>query len=201
MSHGSSGRRQRPPATIHARLRRLHITGVTLPARIALVFSLPASTIALNLYLPSTTMIKTLAVAVFLYAAIGSALAQQFPAKTFDWVRASDEIVQLDPADYHTGRVYRPGPDGGNMHVIIQSKQPVTLAMVVAEEWKAALLHPEGLAGLDYRCLREHVTHTVYGCHLPPSRPMALCCMTSALPTERSWRVSEQSSARAERAG
>jgi len=31
-------------------------------------------------------------------------LAQQ---KTFDWVRASDETAQLDPADYHTGRIYR----------------------------------------------------------------------------------------------
>src|SRR5438477_6430281 len=109
----------------------------------------------------------------FVCAWIASASAQ-VPPRTFDWVRASDEFVQLDPADYHTGRVYRPGPDGGNMHVIIQSKQPVTLAMVVAEEWKAALLHPEGLASLDYRCLREHVTNTVYECHLPPSRPRAL---------------------------
>jgi len=28
--------------------------------------------------------------------------------RTFDWVRASDEIVQLDPMEFHAGRVYRP---------------------------------------------------------------------------------------------
>src|SRR6266403_765750 len=43
------------------------------------------------------------------------------PERTFDWVRASDEIVQLDPTDFHAGRVYRPGPDGGNIHVIIHA--------------------------------------------------------------------------------
>ncbi len=32
-------------------------------------------------------------------ALIGSACAQEFPPKTYDWVRASDETVQLDPAD------------------------------------------------------------------------------------------------------
>jgi hypothetical protein len=105
---------------------------------------------------------------------VGCAAAQQLPPKTFDWVRASDEIVRLDPADYHTGRVYRPGPDGGNMHVIIQAKRPVTLAMVGAEEWKAAQTNPAAWGNLEYRCLREHITSTTYECHLPPSRPMVL---------------------------
>jgi hypothetical protein len=105
---------------------------------------------------------------------VGSAPAQQFPPKTYDWVRASDEIVQLDPADYHTGRVYRPGPDGGNMHVIIQAKQPVTLAMTWAEDWNAAQMHPETWGNLEYRCMREHVTSTTYECHLPPGRSMVL---------------------------
>lgn len=105
---------------------------------------------------------------------IASAPAQQLPPKTYDWVRASDEIVQLDPADYHTGRIYRPGPDGGNMHVIIHANRPVTLAMTWAEEWNAAQQHPETLGSLDYRCMREHVTSTTYECHLPPGRPMVL---------------------------
>ena len=39
--------------------------------------------------------------------------------KTFGWVRANDEVVQLDPAAFQADRVYRPGPQGGNMHVII----------------------------------------------------------------------------------
>ncbi|HZE27263.1 MAG TPA: hypothetical protein VE083_07745 [Terriglobales bacterium] len=107
-------------------------------------------------------------------ALIASAWAQQLPPRTYDWVRASDEIVQLDPADYHTGRVYRPGPDGGNMHVIIQAKRPVTLAMTWAAEWNAARQHPETWGNLEYRCLREHVTSTTYECHLPSARPMVL---------------------------
>jgi len=112
---------------------------------------------------------------VILVATVACAMtagAQQ--PRTFDWVRASDEIVQLDPADYHTGRVYRPGPDGGNMHVIIQAKRPVTLAMTSAEEWNAAQQHPETWGNLEYRCWREHVTSTTYECPLPPNRHMVL---------------------------
>lgn len=93
---------------------------------------------------------------------------------TFDWVRASDEIVQLDPTDFHAGRIYRPGPEGGNMHVIIHAKRPVTLAMAGAREWNEALPHPETLRNLEYRCVREHVVDTIYECHLPPDRPMVL---------------------------
>jgi len=114
-----------------------------------------------------------LSLAILVCAFIASAQAQ-LPPKTFDWVRASDEVVQLDPADYHTGRVYRPGPDGGNMHVIIQAKRPVTLAMVGADEWKAAQTNPELWGNLEYRCMREHVTSTTYECHLPPSHAMTL---------------------------
>src|SRR5216684_3225243 len=107
-------------------------------------------------------------------ALIGSACAQQFPPKTYDWVRASDETVQLDPADYHTGRVYRPGREGGNMHIIIRAKQPVSLAMTWAESWNTAQQHPETWSSLEYRCMREHVMSTTYECHLPPGQSMVL---------------------------
>jgi len=107
-------------------------------------------------------------------ALIGSAWAQQFPPKTYDWVRASDETVQLDPADYHTGRVYRPGREGGNMHIIIRAKQPVSLAMTWAESWNTAQQHPETWSSLEYRCMREHVMSTTYECHLPPGQSMVL---------------------------
>lgn len=96
------------------------------------------------------------------------------PPRTFDWVRASDETVQLDPADFHAGRVYRPGTQGGNMHVLIHARRPVTLAMTWAREWNEALLHPETLGNLEYRCMREHVLDTTYECHLPSDRPMVL---------------------------
>ncbi|HWX93447.1 MAG TPA: hypothetical protein VNY29_12525 [Terriglobales bacterium] len=116
---------------------------------------------------------RTRLLTLFVCASIASAWGQ-VPSRTFDWVRASVESVQLDPADYHTARVYRPGPDGGNMHVIIEANQPVTLAMTGAEEWTAAQARPETWGNLEYRCLREHVTSTTYECHLLPSRPMVL---------------------------
>ena len=89
---------------------------------------------------------RALIFATLLCAAIGTAGAQQLPQRTFGWVRASDEVVQLDPADYHAGRVYHAGPDGGNMHVIIQAKRPVTLAMVDTDGWNAAQRNPEAWA-------------------------------------------------------
>ena len=94
--------------------------------------------------------------------------------KVFDWVRASDEVSQLDPADYHAGRVYRPGSDGGGMHVDIHAKRPVTIAMAFASDWNAWQQHPESQTALEFRCMREHVTSTTYECHMPPNRPMVL---------------------------
>lgn len=94
--------------------------------------------------------------------------------KVFDWVRASDEVSQLDPADYHAGRVYRPGPDGGGMHVDIQAKRPVTIAMAFASDWNDWQQHPESQAAPEFRCMREHVTSTTYECHMPPNRAMVL---------------------------
>lgn len=96
------------------------------------------------------------------------------PPRTYDWVRASDELVQLDPMDFHTGRVYRPGAQGGNMHVIIHAQRPVTVAMTWAHEWTEAQAHPETLGSLEFRCMREHVMDTTYECHLPSDRPMVL---------------------------
>ena len=62
------------------------------------------------------------------------------------------------------------------MHIDIQAKQPVTIAMAFADEWNDALQHPDPatLSSLTYRCMREHVTTTTYECHLPSERPMVL---------------------------
>jgi hypothetical protein len=95
--------------------------------------------------------------------------------KIFDWIRASDESAQLDPMDSHAGRVYHPASGGGNMHVDIQSKLPVTIAMAPNDEWTAMLQHPEaGPPHLDLICMREHIVNTTYECHLPTDRPMVL---------------------------
>jgi len=101
----------------------------------------------------------------------GTSLAQN---KVFDWIRASDETAQLDPSDYHAGRVYRPGNEGGYIHVGIHSKLPVTIAMAWAEQWNAAQQHPETVPNLEFRCIRDHVVDTIYECHLPPGSPMVL---------------------------
>src|SRR4051812_8716585 len=98
---------------------------------------------------------KIICIVGLLLFAFGRASTAQ--EKTFDWTRASDEVVRLDPADYHTGRVYRPGPGCGNMHIDIQAKQPVTVAMALADEWNNATQHPDPatLSNLTYRCMRE----------------------------------------------
>jgi hypothetical protein len=93
---------------------------------------------------------------------------------TFDWLPANDEVVRLDPADYHTGRVYRPSDQGGNLHVDIDAQGPVTVEMASAEEWSEALRHPELIARVTFRCIREHVLRATYVCDLPPERPMTL---------------------------
>lgn len=100
----------------------------------------------------------------------GPAAGQQ---KVFDWLPANDESVRLDPANYHTGRTYRPGPQGGNIHVAIQAEKPVTIALTSADEWNQAMQHPESIGNLRYLCLREHVVKTTYLCDLPPE-PMIL---------------------------
>jgi hypothetical protein len=111
---------------------------------------------------------------IILLAALTLSLAECLLGQTYNWVRANDEAVQLDPADYHTGRVYRPGPNGGNIHVGIEAKQPVTILLAWADEWNAALQHPQTIGNLEFRCVREHVMSTTYECHLPSDRPMVL---------------------------
>ena len=90
----------------------------------------------------------------------------------FDWVRASDQTVELLPRGFYAGRTYHPGPNGGAIRVDIQAGQPVTVAMVSAEDWNA-FQDPRLVRSLDFRCLREHVVSTTYFCTLP-GQPMTL---------------------------
>jgi hypothetical protein len=93
--------------------------------------------------------------------------------RTFDWVRASEQAVQLAPLGFHQGRTYHPGPDGGNIRVDIQASEPVTVAMVSAEDWEAVTEGRTPDRDLDFRCLRAHVLTTTFACTLP-ARPMTL---------------------------
>jgi hypothetical protein len=96
------------------------------------------------------------------------ALAQQ---KLFEWQRGTEESVRLDPANYHTGKSY--GPQGGTIHVDIDSQQPVSIFMTGDGEFNRAMQNPELLRNLRMVCLREHVIKVTYTCDLP-LEPMQL---------------------------
>jgi hypothetical protein len=108
----------------------------------------------------------------------------QGQGKVFDWLPANDESVRMDPANYHTGRTYRPGPQGGSIHVDIDAQRPVTIALTSAEDWNAALQRPELIGSLNYLCLREHVVKTTYLCDLP-AQPMTLIIRDERISPDR----------------
>lgn len=94
--------------------------------------------------------------------------------RVFDWTPANTETIPLEPASLHAGRVYHPAAGGGNMHVQIDSRYPVTVAMVWSDEWNTAVQNPEARANFTFNCVKEHVTSTIYECHLPTERPMII---------------------------
>jgi hypothetical protein len=89
--------------------------------------------------------------------------------KIFDWQPVNDESVRLDPANYHSGRTYHPGPNGGNIHVDVTAHRPVTIFLINAEAWNIALQHPDTIVNLTQVCTREHVVEATYVCDLPPA--------------------------------
>src|SRR5262249_39678786 len=112
-------------------------------------------------------------VALALVLGFGAAAPAFCQEKVFDWLPANDESVRMDPANYHTGRTYHPGPQGGGIHVDIEAQKPVTIALTSASAWDAALQNPYQIRDLTYICPREHVVKTTYTCDLP-AEPMTL---------------------------
>src|SRR5579863_8952587 len=110
--------------------------------------------------------------AVLLFCAFAATSYAQNPALT--WIAADSETIPLEPASLHGGRVYRPAVGGGDMHVQIDSRYPVTVAMAWADEWNAAMRNPDAPANFSFLCVREHVTSSIYECHLPSERPMII---------------------------
>jgi hypothetical protein len=96
----------------------------------------------------------------------GASYGQQ--QRVFNWLPGNDESVRLDPANYHSGQTYHPVGNGGNIQVDIRAEKPVTIFLVGAEEWRAAVQHPEAIANLRQVCLREHVVETRFACFVPP---------------------------------
>ena len=103
---------------------------------------------------------------------MGTAAAQD--NRVFDWTPANSETIPMEPASMHAGRTYHPAAGGGNMHVAIESQRPVTIAMTWADAWNASMQHPEAPVNFEFLCIREHVTSTIYECHLPSERPMII---------------------------
>ncbi len=105
---------------------------------------------------------------------IGGTRAAGAQESTFDWQTTTEESGRLDPADYHTGRVFKAGQQAGNVHVDIDAQEPVTVEMAPTEEWSEALRHPELLTRVTFRCVRQHVTKATYICDVAPGRAMTL---------------------------
>ena len=105
---------------------------------------------------------------------VGAARASGAQESTFDWQATSEESGRLDPADYHTGRVFKPADQAGNVHVDIEAQEAVTVEMAPAEEWSEAIRHPELLPRVAFRCVREHLTKATYVCDVAPGHPMTL---------------------------
>jgi hypothetical protein len=114
------------------------------------------------------------------HAVIIAAVLCTFGTLTFaqdrvvEWTPANSETILLEPASLHPGRIYRPAVGGGDMHVQIDSKYSVTVAMAWADEWNAAMQNPQAAANLSFLCVKEHVTSAIYECHLPSERPMII---------------------------
>jgi hypothetical protein len=105
----------------------------------------------------------------FVILLVGAFSAPTFgQQRVFNWLPGNDESVRLDPANYHAGLTYHPAGNGGNIQVDIRAELPVTIFLAPAEEWNAALQHPESLGNLQPLCQREHVVETRYTCFVPP---------------------------------
>ena len=90
--------------------------------------------------------------------------------RIFNWVPANEETLRLDPADYYTGRTYDSG-SGGNIHVDIEAKRPITIALAPADDWKHVNdpVLPRKIETIDFICVQQHAIRTTYVCNLPPS--------------------------------
>ena len=123
------------------------------------------------MYPANTSSMRNLSIfATLLFCALAANSRAQ---NTVVWTPANSETIPLEPASLHAGRVYSPAVGGGDMHVQIDSRYPVTVAMAWADEWNAAM-RPGAPANFSLLCVKEHVTSTIYECHLPSERPMII---------------------------
>src|SRR5712671_2286877 len=119
----------------------------------------------------NTSRMRNLSIfATLLFCALAANSYAQNPVV---WAPANSENIPLEPASLHAGRVYHPAVGGGDMHVQIDSRYPVTVAMAWEDEWNAAM-RPGAPAHFSFLCVMQHVSSTIYECHLPSDRPMII---------------------------
>jgi hypothetical protein len=117
---------------------------------------------------------RHLSIFVVLLVCVFAATAAAQDNRVFNWTPANSETLPMEPASMHAGRVYHPAAGGGNLHVGIESRYPVTIAMTWADQWNAAMQNPDAPVNFDFLCVKEHVTSITYECHLPSERPMII---------------------------
>lgn len=117
---------------------------------------------------------KHLSVFVVVFVCTFAATASAQDNRIFDWTPANSETIPMEPASLHAGRTYHPEAGGGNLHVGIESRFPVTVAMTWADSWNAAMQNPSAPVNFEFLCVKEHVTNIIYECHLPSERPMMI---------------------------
>src|SRR6266436_6207484 len=119
----------------------------------------------------NTSSMRNLSIfATLLFCALA---ANSYAQNQIVWTAANSETIPLEPASLHAGRAYHPAVGGGDMHVQIDSRYPVTVAMAWADEWNAAM-RPGAPGNFSFLCAKEHVTSAIYECHLPSDRPMII---------------------------
>lgn len=101
-------------------------------------------------------------------------VGQQSPQKSYNWVQGNNEAVRLDPGYYYTGITYQADWAGKKVQVDIDAERPLTLAMVLAQDWNAAGQNPEMLRDLKYTCVQEHIMKATYACDVAPNESRIL---------------------------
>jgi hypothetical protein len=128
---------------------------------------------------------KHLSIFAMLLVCALTATASAQDNRVFDWTPANSETIPMEPASLHAARIYHPEAGGGNLHVGIESRYPVTVAMAWADEWNAATQNPAASVNFSFLCVKEHVTSTIYQCHLPSERPMIITFRDERPPEKR----------------
>jgi len=88
--------------------------------------------------------------------------------KLFDWVPTDAENDRLDPGEFFHGSPWDFPAADITYHWDVQTRWPVTIAMVEAQDWYNAFAQPNGpnLNNIKYICIMQHVVRDIFQCHI-----------------------------------